>query len=138
MIDYTDKKVVVIGSGATAMTVVPNMSRRAAKVTMLQRSPTYVVSRSSVDSLANFLRKILPEQLAYDLTRWRNTVYQQLLYRFSRAAPNVMRKVLLNKVQKEVGDIVDVDKHFTPSYNPWDQRLCLVPDDDLFLALRSG
>ena len=137
-LDYTDKKVVVIGSGATAMTVVPNMSRRAAKVTMLQRSPTYVVSRSSVDSLANFLRKILPEQLAYDLTRWRNTVYQQLLYRFSRAAPNVMRKVLLNKVQKEVGDIVDVDKHFTPSYNPWDQRLCLVPDDDLFLALRSG
>ncbi len=137
-LNYTDKNVVVIGSGATAMTVVPNMSQQAAKVTMLQRSPTYVVSRPSVDSVANFLRKILPEQWAYDLTRWRNTVYQQWIYRFSRVWPNAMRSALLKKVRKEIGDVVDVDKHFTPSYNPWDQRLCLVPDDDLFHALRSG
>lgn len=137
-LDYSDKRVVVIGSGATAMTVVPNMSRKAANVTMLQRSPTYVVSKPSIDSLANFLRKVLPEQLAYDLTRWRNTLYQQWLYRFSRFAPNVLRNLLLKKVRQEIGDVVDVDKHFTPSYNPWDQRLCLVPDDDLFRALRSG
>lgn len=136
-LDYSNKKVVVIGSGATAMTLVPNMSRSAAKVTMLQRSPTYVISAPSVDRVANFLRNIMPEQWAYDLIRWRNTKWQQMLYRMTRVAPGLMKAMLLRRVRREVGDVVDVDKHFTPSYNPWDQRLCLVPDDDLFRAIKA-
>ena len=120
------------------MTLVPNMSRQAAHVTMLQRSPTYVVSRPSVDGLANWLRKRLPPKLAYDLVRWRNTVWQQWMYQLSRVAPGVLKRSLLKKVREEIGELVDVDKHFTPRYNPWDQRLCLVPDDDLFRAIQSG
>jgi monooxygenase len=137
-LDYADKRVVVIGSGATAMTVVPNMASKAAKVTMLQRSPTYVIARPSIDTKANWLRRWLPAQWAYNITRWRNTLFQQFLYRMTRIAPNFMRKRLLDQVRKEIGDVVDVDRHFTPSYNPWDQRLCLVPDGDLYEALRSG
>ena len=137
-LDHTDKTVVVIGSGATAMTLVPNMARRAKKVTMLQRSPTYVISRPSVDALANRLRRFLPPKLAYDMVRWRNTLWQQWVYRLSRVAPGVLKRSLLKKVREEIGEMVDVDKHFTPRYNPWDQRLCLVPDDDLFRAIQSG
>ncbi len=136
-LDYAGKKVVVIGSGATAMTLVPNMAQVAAKVTMLQRSPTYVISRPSVDASANWLRRNLPEKVAYGITRWRNTLWQQFFYGLSRVAPSVLRAMLLKKVNKELGDILDVKKHFTPHYNPWDQRLCLVPDDDLFEALKS-
>ena len=137
-LDHADKKVVVIGSGATAMTLVPNMSRHATHVTMLQRSPTYVVSRPSIDGLANSLRRVLPPKLAYDLVRWRNTVWQQWMYSLSRIAPGVLKRSLLKKVRAEIGELVDVEKHFTPRYNPWDQRLCLVPDDDLFRAIQSG
>ena len=137
-LDHADKKVVVIGSGATAMTLVPNMSRHATHVTMLQRSPTYVVSRPSIDGLANWLRRVLPPKLAYDLVRWRNTVWQQWMYSLSRIAPGVLKRSLLKKVRAEIGELVDVEKHFTPRYNPWDQRLCLVPDDDLFRAIQSG
>ena len=133
-----DKKVVVIGSGATAMTLVPNMARQASHVTMLQRSPTYVVSRPSIDGLANWLRRVLPPRLAYDLVRWRNTLWQQWMYNLSRIAPGVLKRSLLKKVRAEIGELVDVEKHFTPRYNPWDQRLCLVPDDDLFRAIQSG
>lgn len=136
-LDYTNKKVVVIGSGATAMTLVPNMASKAEHVTMLQRSPTYVISRPSIDAGANWLRKHLPEKMAYALTRWRNTVWQQFFYGLSRVAPSILRRSLLKKVKSEVGDILDVEKHFTPDYNPWDQRLCLVPDDDLFEALKA-
>ena len=137
-LDFKDKRVVVIGSGATAMTLVPNMARTAAQVTMLQRSPTYVISSPSVDRFANWLRDKLPKQFAYDLTRWRNTLWQQWMYQLSRVAPGVLKGMLLGKVRKEIGQFVDVDKHFTPRYNPWDQRLCLVPDDDLFTAIKSG
>lgn len=137
-LDHSDKRVVVIGSGATAMTLVPNMSKTAAKVTMLQRSPTYVTSAPSVDKLANWLRSKLPEQLAYNLTRWRNTLRQQMFYKLSRVAPSVLKALLLGNVRKHIGHLVDVEKHFTPSYNPWDQRLCLIPDDDLFDAIKSG
>jgi len=137
-LEFADKRVVVIGSGATAMTLVPNMSRQAAHVTMLQRSPTYVISRPAVDQLANWLRSLLPAQLAYDLVRWRNTIWQQWMYQLTRIAPGVVKRSLLKKVREEIGDLVDVDKHFTPRYNPWDQRLCLVPDDDLFRAIQSG
>ena len=137
-LEYADKKVVVIGSGATAMTLVPNMSRQAAHVTMLQRSPTYVTSRPSVDRLANWLRRRLPPKLAYDIVRWRNTLWQQWVYRSTRIMPSLVKRSLLSKVRDEIGELVDVDKHFTPSYNPWDQRLCLIPDDDLFRAIQSG
>ena len=137
-LDHSGKKVVVIGSGATAMTLVPNMSRQANHVTMLQRSPTYVVSRPSVDGLANWLRKRLPPKLAYTLVRWRNTVWQQWMYQLSRVAPSVLKRSLLKKVHEEIGELVDVEKHFTPRYNPWDQRLCLVPDDDLFRSIQAG
>ena len=137
-LDYSNKKVVVIGSGATAMTLVPNMASTAKHVTMLQRSPTYVISRPSIDAGANWLRRHLPEKLAYALTRWRNTVWQQFFYGLSRVAPSILRRSLLKKVKSEVGDILDVEKHFTPDYNPWDQRLCLVPDDDLFEVLKAG
>ena len=137
-LDHADKKVVVIGSGATAMTLVPNMSRQALHVTMLQRSPTYVISRPSTDGLANWLRRVLPPKLAYDLVRWRNTVWQQWMYKLTRVAPGVVKRSLLKKVREEIGEMVDVEKHFTPRYNPWDQRLCLVPDDDLFRAIQSG
>jgi cation diffusion facilitator CzcD-associated flavoprotein CzcO len=137
-LDHRDKTVVVIGSGATAMTLVPNMARGAKKVTMLQRSPTYVVSRPSVDGLANRLRRFLPPKLAYDIVRWRNTLWQQWMYKLSRIAPGVLKRSLLKKVREEIGEMVDVEKHFTPRYNPWDQRLCLVPDDDLFRAIQSG
>ncbi len=137
-LDYEDKKVVVIGSGATAMTLVPSMSRKAAHVTMLQRSPTYVISRPSVDSLANWLRRYLPPKLAYGLVRWRNTVWQQWMYQLSRVAPEMLKRSLLKKVREEIGELVDIEKHFTPRYNPWDQRLCLVPDDDLFRAIQAG
>ena len=137
-LDYTGKKVVVIGSGATAMTLVPNMSQRAEKVTMVQRSPTYVVSRPSVDRVANFLRAIMPSSWAYGLVRLRNTLWQQIIYNRTRTNPDSVAQILLEDVEKAVGDIVDVKKHFTPTYNPWDQRLCLVPDDDLFTALRTG
>ena len=135
---YEDKKVVVIGSGATAMTLVPNMSRKASHVTMLQRSPTYVISRPSVDGFANWLRRYLPPKLAYDIVRWRNTVWQQWMYQLTRVAPGMVKRSLLKKVREEIGELVDIEKHFTPRYNPWDQRLCLVPDDDLFRAIQSG
>ena len=137
-LDHAGKKVVVIGSGATAMTLVPNMSRQASHVTMLQRSPTYVISRPSIDGLANWLRRVLPPKLAYDLVRWRSTVWQQWMYKLTRVAPGVVKRSLLKKVREEIGEMVDVEKHFTPRYNPWDQRLCLIPDDDLFRAIQSG
>ena len=137
-LDDTGKRVVVIGSGATAMTLIPAMSRTAEHVTMLQRSPTYVVSRPDVDPIANGLRRVLPETVAYRITRWKNVAMQQFVYRRTRTHPREVRAKLLDMVRKELGPDYDVDTHFTPSYDPWDQRLCLVPNSDLFRAIRSG
>ncbi|MDA9584071.1 NAD(P)/FAD-dependent oxidoreductase, partial [Porticoccaceae bacterium] len=137
-LNYEGKKVVVIGSGATAVTLVPSMAEKAASVTMLQRSPTYIVSRPSEDWFANGLRKLLPHRWAYALTRLRNTRFQELLYKQTRKRPEKVKKTLLDMVRKELGPDYDVDKHFTPSYNPWDQRLCLVPDSDLFNSINNG
>ncbi|MEM6294918.1 MAG: NAD(P)/FAD-dependent oxidoreductase [Myxococcota bacterium] len=137
-IDYANKRVVVIGSGATAVTLVPAMAAKAAHVTMLQRTPTYVVSRPAEDRIANVLRAGLPEKLAYGVTRWKNVVFGQAFYNLCQKAPGPMRKLIMSGVRKEVGDGVDVDTHFNPPYDPWDQRLCLVPDADLFESLRSG
>jgi monooxygenase len=137
-LEYSGKRVVVIGSGATAVTLVPAMAETAAHVTMLQRSPTYIVSRPSRDVIANFLRKRLPAKLAYAITRWKNVLIGMYFYGLSRRRPDYMKQGILNLVRKELGTEYDVDKHFSPRYNPWDQRLCLVPDSDLFAAIRSG
>jgi monooxygenase len=136
-LDYSGKKVVVIGSGATAMTLVPEMAKTAAHVTMLQRSPTYVVSMPAEDKLALMARKFLPAKAAYALTRWRKVLFQMWFYNMTRTKPEKVKEQILKMARAEIGDEY-VEKHFTPSYNPWDQRLCLVPDADLFNALKSG
>ena len=137
-LDYKGKRVVVIGSGATAMTIIPSMAGDVEHITMLQRSPTYVVSRPDRDAIANFLRKILPEKVAYAITRWKNTTMQGWIYRRTRTQPAKVKKMLLDQVRKHLGPDYDVEKHFTPSYNPWDQRLCLIPNADLFEAIKAG
>lgn len=137
-IDYAGKRVVVIGSGATAVTLVPELAREAAHVTMLQRSPSYVVARPSQDRVANWLRRILPAKTAYGLTRWKNVLIGQYFYGLARKHPVKAKARLVEMVRGELDPGYDVATHFTPSYDPWDQRLCLVPDADLFAAIRSG
>jgi monooxygenase len=136
-LDYTGKRVVVIGSGATAVTLVPAMADKAAHITMLQRSPTYLFSLPNYDKITEVMLKFLPEQWVYSITRWRNTKFLRLSYQAARRWPNFMRKHLIGTVARQLGPDYDL-RHFTPSYNPWDQRLCAVPDNDLFAALRSG
>src|SRR4030081_3562435 len=136
-IDYAGKRVVVIGAGATAVTLVPEMAKRAAHVTMLQRSPTYVVSRPAQDPLANKLRRNLPAKLAYHLIRWRNVLFGMYFFQLSRRKPARVKELILGGVRIALGPDYDVATHFTPRYNPWDQRLCLVPDGDLFDAIRE-
>lgn len=136
-LDYAGKRVVIIGSGATAMTLVPAMAHDAGHVTMLQRSPTYVVARPARDGIANRLRKILPESLAYKIVRKKNVVLGQLFYDKTRKQPDKVKGQLLGLTRKQLGTEM-VDEHFTPSYNPWDQRLCLIPDGDLYEALNDG
>lgn len=136
-LDYKGKRVIVIGSGATAVTLVPEMAKEAALVTMLQRSPTYMVSRPSEDKIANGLRKILPARLAYGLTRWKNVLFGMYFYNKTRTNPEGVNQFVLGKVKELLPAGYDMT-HFTPSYNVWDQRLCLVPDEDLFAAIRAG
>lgn len=137
-IDYTNKRVVVIGSGATAVTLVPSMAEKAAHVTMLQRSPTYVVSRPAEDRMAQWMNRHLPSGLAYGITRWKNVLLGMLFFKLSKRQPERVKKMIIEGVKKSVGPECDVAKHFTPSYKPWDQRLCLVPNADLFRAIRKG
>jgi monooxygenase len=137
-LDYSGKQVVIIGSGATAVTLLPAMAEQASHVTMLQRTPTYMASKPAVDKLANLLRKILPEKWAYAITRFKNTSMQQILYRRTRTKPEQVKKLILDRVREQMGPDYDIDTHFTPDYNPWDQRLCLVPDNDLFTTIKSG
>jgi len=137
-IDYAGKRVVVIGSGATAVTLVPELAKTAAHVTMLQRSPTYIVARPQEDSIANWLRRHFPAKFAYGVTRWKNVLLGMLFFNMCRRQPERMKQRLLQLVKRQLGDTCDVDRHFTPSYNPWDQRLCLVPNGDLFRTLRQG
>ena len=137
-LDYTGKKVLIIGSGATAITLVPAMVKGGAgHVTMLQRSPTYIATVPSVDFVYEKMRKILPEDVAYKLTRARNIGMQRGIYALAQKQPNILRKLLLKSIEIQLKGKVDL-KHFTPSYNPWDQRLCVVPDGDLFKILRTG
>jgi cation diffusion facilitator CzcD-associated flavoprotein CzcO len=137
-LSYAGRRVVVIGSGATAVTLVPAMAGTAGHVTMLQRSPTYIVARPEQDAIANGLRRVLPERWAYELTRRKNVLLQQFFYQRSRTHPAQVKARLLAMVRKELGPDYDVEQHFTPTYNPWDQRLCLVPNGDLFQAIRDG
>jgi len=137
-VEYEGKRVVVIGSGATAVTLVPELARRAAHVTMLQRSPTYIVSMPARDRVAELMRDRVPAEQAYAITRWKNVLFSIASYAYCRRFPEQAKKFFVGEVRKQVGDRVDVKAHFTPSYNPWDQRLCLVPDADLFAALKEG
>ncbi|MGJ3629987.1 NAD(P)-binding protein [Sphingomonas sp. MMS24-JH45] len=130
------KRVVVIGSGATAVTLVPEMAREAAQVTMLQRSPTYVVTRPAQDRVANWLRAKLPAKTAYGVTRWKNVLFGMFFYRMARKKPERVKQRIVGMVREHLGQEYDVATRFTPSYNPWDQRLCLVPDADLFGAIK--
>jgi cation diffusion facilitator CzcD-associated flavoprotein CzcO len=137
-LDYANKRVVVIGSGATAVTLVPEMAKTASHVTMLQRSPTYVVSRPAQDQLAIKLRRNLGEKIAYHLIRWRNVLLGMYFFQLARRKPERMRKLILGGVRMALGPDFDVATHFNPRYNPWDQRLCLVPDGDLFSAIKEN
>jgi monooxygenase len=137
-LDTADKRVVVIGSGATAVTLVPSLAGTAAQVTMLQRSPSYVVARPSREALADWLRRWLPAKAAYGLTRWKNVLLQQSFFRLMRRYPAKAKQRLIEMTRGELGPEFDIDTHFTPRYDPWDQRLCLVPDADLFTAIRAG
>ncbi len=137
-LDYQGKRVVVIGSGATAVTLVPAMSKDTASLVMLQRTPTFIANVPAEDPMAKTLRKWLPDDWAFRLTRWQKVLFQIYIYQLSRRKPQELRKYLLGGVRKALGPDYDVATHFTPDYNPWDQRLCAVPDGDLFAAIRTG
>ncbi|RXJ74758.1 FAD-containing monooxygenase EthA [Veronia nyctiphanis] len=136
--DYEGKNVVVIGSGATAVTMVPAMTDKAKHVTMLQRSPTYMAYMPAEDGFAKWARKLLPTKMAYSISRWKNILFTMMVYMISRKNPELMKKILLGRIRGQLEKHIDVDKHFIPAYNPWDQRLCAVSDGDLFKAIRAG
>ena len=136
--DYAGKRVVVIGSGATAVTLVPEMAKQAGHVVMLQRSPTYIVSRPSEDRIANWLKRRLPAMTAYGITRWKNVLLGMYFFKRARNKPEKVKGWIIDRVRAELGPDYDVETHFTPRYNPWDQRMCLVPDSDLFESIRNG
>ena len=137
-LSYAGKRVVVVGSGATAVTLVPAMADTAQHVTMLQRSPTYIVSRPEQDAVANRLRRWLPAGLAHRLVRTKNVLLTMYFYSLARRKPKAFKDFIIRMAGKQIGPGFDVRKHLTPRYNPWDQRLCLVPDGDLFKTIRSG
>jgi len=137
-LNYAGKKIVVIGSGATAVTLVPAMSHSAAHVTMLQRSPSYILSLPARDRVADLLRRVLPENAAHRILRWKNILISLGIYQLSRRAPNYMRRLFRQGAVKNLPQDYQVDTHFNPRYEPWDQRLCLVPDSDLFKAISAG
>ena len=135
-LNYKNKKIAVIGSGATAITIVPAIAEQAQHVVMVQRSPTYVVSGPSEDVINKFLRKILPIRVTYFLIRWKNILYQSFTFFMARKYPERTKSRILDLAKNEIG-IENVNQHFTPSYKPWDQRICLVPDSDLFNAINN-
>jgi monooxygenase len=137
-IDYAGKRVVVIGSGATAVTLIPAMAESASHVTMLQRSPSYIVSLPAEDAIANLLRRLLPAKLAYSIVRWKNVLLTMLSFQLSRRRPRLVKALVRKGIQRRLPPDYDVDTHFNPRYGPWDQRLCLVPDGDLFEAISAG
>jgi monooxygenase len=137
-LDYTGKRIIVIGSGATAVTLVPALAKDAAHVTMLQRSPSYVVTRPSKDAKAIWMYRHLPKKLAAKLTKWKNVLYSITMFHLARTKPEKMKGIIIKGIKLQLHPDFDVKRHFTPRYNPWDQRICLVPNGDLFAAIRSG
>lgn len=137
-IDHAGKRVVVIGSGATAVTLVPELAKTAAHVTMLQRSPSYVLSLPTVDPIARWLQRYVGHRASHAVTRWKNVLISVGLFKLCKRRPEFAKATLLKLVRQQLGPAYDIDTHFTPSYKPWDQRLCFVPDGDLFKAIRSG
>lgn len=137
-LNYSGKKIVVIGSGATAVTLIPAMAQEAGHITMLQRSPSYVMDAPSVDTVANVLNKVLSPKLAYKIIRRKNIALTLGVFKLSKHLPNMMRRFLISDVRRKLPKDFDVDTHFSPKYNPWDERLCVVPDGDLFKAISSG
>lgn len=137
-LEYEGRRVVVIGSGATAITLVPAMAERAAHVTMLQRSPTYIASLPAEDPIAKRLRRLLPDRAVYALVRWKNVLLQSLVYWVSRRRPQLLKRLIRRGVERSLPPGYDVETHFNPRYDPWDQRLCLVPDRDLFESISGG
>jgi len=135
--DYSGKKVVIIGSGATAVTLVPAMADKAAHVTMLQRSPTYIAPRPARDAVADFFHKVLPTKLAYSVTRVKNVLISIFFFELAKRRPNIVKNMVLKHIRQELGDKLDVEKHFTPKYNPWDERFCAAPDGDFFEVLKK-
>jgi monooxygenase len=137
-LDYAGKRVVIIGSGATAVTLLPAMAETAAHVTMLQRSPTYIVSLPAKDRIVNFLRRFMPGAWAFQIGRWKNVAYIIYVYQLAQRFPNFVKAGIINQISQALGSDYDVATHFTPRYNPWTQRLCLVPDGDFFHAIKQG
>ena len=137
-LDYENKKVIVIGSGATAVTIVPSMADKVSKITMLQRSPTYYFAAPDEDVIGNFIKRFTTDRLGYFLVRWKNILMQRFMLARIRKYPQKTKEMLINLVRKQLSDDYDVDKHFTPRYMPWDQRLCFVPNGDMFKAINSG
>ncbi len=137
-IDYAGKRVVVIGSGATAVTLVPAMAKTAAGVTMLQRSPSYVISLPGVDPIAKALRRVLPQRIAFALLKWKNVLLAMASFQLSRRRPRIAKALIRKGLERQLPEGYDIDTHFRPDYNPWDQRLCLIPDGDLFEAISDG
>src|SRR3954466_3204572 len=137
-LDYSGRRVVVIGSGATAVTLVPELAKKAAHVTMLHGSPTYIVSLPAQDAFATWLHRWLPDRLTHGLTRWKNVLLTLFFYTLARRRPELMKRKILAAVRKQLGRDYNIGKHFTPTYIPWDQRLCLAPDGDFFEAIRTG
>jgi monooxygenase len=137
-IDYRGKRVVVIGSGATAVTLIPALAQSAKHVTMLQRSPSYIISLPAIDPIAGLLGRLLPTRLAYPVVRWKNIMAALAIYGFSRSRPAAMRRLIRRALERRLPPRYDIDTHFNPRYEPWDQRLCILPDGDLFEALSAG
>ncbi len=137
-LDYSGKRVIVIGSGATAVTLVPAVSQTAARVTMLQRSPSYILSLPTRDPIADLLRRVLPQHTAHTLVRWKNILLTLGIFQLSRRSPNFAKRVIRKNAEKHLPPGYDLDTHFNPRYQPWDQRLCIVPDSDLFKAISAG
>ncbi|HEV7205126.1 MAG TPA: NAD(P)/FAD-dependent oxidoreductase [Jatrophihabitans sp.] len=136
-LDYAGKKVVIIGSGATAVTLVPAMADTAGHITMLQRSPSYILSLPAEDKISAGMRKVLPKSVVYKLSRARNIGMQRAIYALAKARPNLVRSIVQKGAERSLKGAADI-KHFTPKYDPWDQRLCIVPDGDLFRVIREG
>jgi monooxygenase len=137
-LDYAGKRIIVIGSGATAVTLVPALAKEAGHVTMLQRSPSYVVTRPTKDAMAIWMNRHLPNRMAAKVTKWKNVLYSITMFYLARTKPETIKGLILKGIRQQLHPDYDVKRHFTPRYNPWDQRICLVPDGDLFAAIRSG